>query len=91
MKESFHPFLELTHNWNTENDENFEYHSGNEEPKGFGHIGFLTDDLNKTCADLKEQTVAFRKLPNEGTMRGIAFAMDPDGYWVELIQRGCEF
>jgi len=26
-----------------------------------------------------------------GSMRGIAFAYDPDGYWVEIIQRGVKF
>ncbi len=30
--------LELTWNYGTEKDENFSYHSGNDEPKGFGHI-----------------------------------------------------
>ena len=32
--------LELTHNWGTESDEDFNrYHDGNQEPQGFGHIG----------------------------------------------------
>lgn len=30
--------LELTWNYGTEKDESFKYHSGNEEPQGFGHI-----------------------------------------------------
>lgn len=30
--------IELTHNWGSEKDENFAgYHSGNEDPRGFGH------------------------------------------------------
>jgi lactoylglutathione lyase len=32
--------------------------------------------------------VTFKKKPQEGTMRGLAFAYDPDGYWIEIIQRG---
>lgn len=30
--------LELTWNHGTEKDESFKYHSGNDEPQGFGHI-----------------------------------------------------
>ena len=29
-----------------------------------------------------------RKKPNEGRMKGLAFALDPDGYWVELLRGG---
>jgi lactoylglutathione lyase len=32
--------LELTHNWGDKSDDSVSYHSGNEQPKGFGHIGF---------------------------------------------------
>lgn len=91
MKSSFHPFLELTHNWGTETHQPFKYHCGNEEPKGFGHTGFLVDGLETFCQGLQAQDVPFKKLPHDGKMRGIAFALDPDGYAVELIQRGVTF
>ena len=40
------PVLELTHNHGTEDDEKFQYYSGNEaDRKGFGHLGFLVDDV----------------------------------------------
>lgn len=26
--------------------------------------------------------------PDDGSMKGLAFAYDPDGYWVEIIKRG---
>ncbi len=32
--------LELTHNHGTEDDPDWQAHSGNAEPKGYGHIGF---------------------------------------------------
>ena len=29
--------------------------------------------------------VEFVKRPNDGSMKGIAFIKDPDGYWVEIF------
>jgi lactoylglutathione lyase len=83
-------FLELTHNHGTEREGFAGYHSGNTEPRGFGHVGFLVPDLAAACAQLEGAGVAFTKRPHEGAMRGIAFARDPDGYAVELIQHGLE-
>eukprot|EP00123_Amoebidium_parasiticum_P020327 comp4764_c0_seq1/m.899 comp4764_c0_seq1/g.899 ORF comp4764_c0_seq1/g.899 comp4764_c0_seq1/m.899 type:complete len:327 (-) comp4764_c0_seq1:236-1216(-) len=79
--------LELTHNHGTESDPDFKYHNGNSDPRGFGHIGFLVDDLHGFCSDLEAKGVAFKKRPNEGNMHNLAFAFDPDGYWVEIIQK----
>jgi lactoylglutathione lyase len=81
--------LELTHNHGTEKDETFAYHNGNVEPtRGFGHIGFLVDDVEQFCEELEKAGTKFQKKPNEGGMKGLAFALDPDGYWVEIIGRG---
>lgn len=83
------PVLELTHNHGTENDEKFQYYSGNEaDRKGFGHLGFLVDDVYETCKELEEAGYAMQKAPDGGSMKGLAFARDPDGYWVEIIKRG---
>jgi lactoylglutathione lyase len=30
--------------------------------------------------------VQFKKKPEEGNMHNLAFAYDPDGYWVEIFQ-----
>ena len=30
--------LELTHNWGTENDDNYKNATGNEDPKGYGEL-----------------------------------------------------
>lgn len=92
----FSPVIELTHNHGTETNEEFKYHNGNDQDagqlRGFGHVGFLCDDLDAACAKLEEAGVAFKKRPSEGQMRGIAFAYSPvDNYWVELIQRGVKF
>eukprot|EP00286_Rhodomonas_abbreviata_P027268 CAMPEP_0181307172 /NCGR_PEP_ID=MMETSP1101-20121128/10724_1 /TAXON_ID=46948 /ORGANISM="Rhodomonas abbreviata, Strain Caron Lab Isolate" /LENGTH=340 /DNA_ID=CAMNT_0023413343 /DNA_START=73 /DNA_END=1095 /DNA_ORIENTATION=+ len=87
----FGPVLELTHNHGTEDQPDFKYYNGNDEGpgqvRGFGHTGFLCDDLEAACASLESSGVAFKKKPQEGNMRGLAFAYDPDNYWVEIIQR----
>ncbi|MFK7159747.1 lactoylglutathione lyase [Marinospirillum sp. MEB164] len=78
--------LELTWNWGTESDEQCQYHNGNEEPKGFGHIGFAVPDLDAACARFTELGVAFVKRPEDGKMNDIAFIRDPDGYWIEIFE-----
>eukprot|EP00045_Choanoeca_perplexa_P005412 m.45756 g.45756 ORF g.45756 m.45756 type:complete len:358 (-) comp13104_c0_seq2:803-1876(-) len=85
------PVLELTHNHGTESDPNFHHHDGNSEPRGFGHVGFLVDDLETACNELEAKGYSFKKKPSEGKMHSLAFVYDPDGYWVELIQRGASF
>jgi len=87
----WHPCLELTWNHGTEKDPEFKVHDGNAQPQGFGHIGFLLDNLEDSCAKMEAGGVAFKKKPSDGNMRGIAFAYDPDGYWVELIDRTATF
>jgi lactoylglutathione lyase len=51
-------------------------------------VGFLTDNLEEACEYLEKNGVAFKKKPKDGNMHNLAFAYDPDGYWVEIIQRG---
>jgi len=79
--------LELCHNWGTESDSSFKgYVSGNEEPgRGFGHICVSVDDLQAACKRFDDLGVKFKKRPEEGRMRNIAFILDPDGYWIEII------
>ena len=50
--------------------------------------GYSFDSVNKFCAELAAAGVEFQKKPDEGDIKGIAFAKDPDGYWVEVIERG---
>eukprot|EP01007_Sphenomonas_quadrangularis_P001856 NODE_2969_length_514_cov_171.703226_g2569_i0.p2 GENE.NODE_2969_length_514_cov_171.703226_g2569_i0~~NODE_2969_length_514_cov_171.703226_g2569_i0.p2 ORF type:complete len:113 (-),score=31.31 NODE_2969_length_514_cov_171.703226_g2569_i0:175-492(-) len=88
MGRMFRPALELTHNHGTESDPNFSYHNGNEDPRGFGHVCFLVDDLRQKYDELVSAGYNSQKAPDGGWMKNVAFVRDPDGYWVELLQRG---
>jgi len=88
-KNQFQPVLELTHNHGTEKDNDFKHYNGNEEGRqGFGHVGFLVDDVYAACDAIRPMGYGFRKEPDGGSMKGLAFAFDPDGYSVEIIKRG---
>ncbi len=78
--------LELTHNWGTEKDPDFEYHDGNSQPQGFGHICFSVPNLEKAIAWFDANDVNYVKRPEDGKMKHIAFIKDPDGYWIEIVQ-----
>lgn len=73
--------IELTHNWDTAR-----YELGN----GFGHIALGVDDVYRACEQLRAQGA--RIVREAGPMKHgttvIAFVEDPDGYKIELIQRG---
>jgi lactoylglutathione lyase len=78
--------IELTHNHGTENDPNYKITNGNTEPhKGFGHVAISVDNIQAACQRLEDAGYKFQKKLSDGRMRSIAFALDPDGYWVEII------
>ncbi len=57
---------------------------------GYGHIALAVDDLDETLAGLAEQGIEPEKPPyrvREGGSR-LCFVRDPDGYRIELIERG---
>jgi lactoylglutathione lyase len=57
---------------------------------GYGHIALAVDDLDGTLARLKEQAIEPEREPysvREGGSR-LTFVRDPDGYRIELIERG---
>ena len=80
--------LELTHNYGTESDPNYSVVNGNTEPyRGFGHIAISVDNIEAACKRIEDAGYPFQKKLTDGRMKNIAFAKDPDGYWVEIIRR----
>ncbi|KAL0469506.1 lactoylglutathione lyase [Neurospora intermedia] len=78
--------LELTWNYGTEKDENFSYHNGNDQPQGFGHICVSVDNIEAACERLEGLKVNWKKRLTDGRMKNVAFVLDPDNYWIELVQ-----
>src|SRR5213082_298039 len=75
------PRLELTYNFGVDS-----YDIGT----GYGHIAITTPDLDTALANLNEQGIEPERPPysiREGGNR-LCFVRDPDGYRVELIERG---
>ena len=76
------PRLELTFNF------------GRDEPydigTGYGHIAITTAELDDTLAKLSQQGIEPERPPysiREGGNR-LCFVRDPDGYRIEIIERG---
>jgi lactoylglutathione lyase len=59
---------------------------------GYGHVAFVVDDLEEVVSELKEQGVEVAVEPKTLSVDGndykISFVTDPDGYRVELVERG---
>jgi len=75
--------LELTHNWDTRS-----YEIGT----GYGHVALEVPDAYAACAEIKAKggTVTREAGQMKHGRTVIAFVQDPDGYKIELIQRGTQ-
>lgn len=81
--------LELCHNHGVENDESYTLNNGNGEKfRGFGHICVSVDNIEAAEAQFLNKGVKFQKKLSDGRQKNIAFALDPNGYWIELIEHG---
>jgi lactoylglutathione lyase len=76
------PRLELTHNFGVTEP----YEIGT----GYGHIAITTGGLDSTLAQLSQQGIEPERPPYTIRTGGnrLCFVRDPDGYRVELIERG---
>jgi lactoylglutathione lyase len=75
------PRLELTYNFGVDS-----YELGT----AYGHIAITTEQLDDTLARLKEQGIEPERPPytlSDGGSR-LCFVRDPDGYRIEILERG---
>ena len=80
--------LELQHHTQSNDlDASTRIESGNTTPKGYGHVCVSVDNVQAACSRLEDLGVPFQKKLRDGRMHFLAFASDPDGYWVEIIAR----
>lgn len=77
--------IELTHNYGTEDKSGQVYHNGNKSPQGFGHTCISVDNIQAACKRISDAGYKFQKKLEDGRMHNIAFVLDPDEYWVEVI------
>jgi lactoylglutathione lyase len=83
--EETHAVVELTHNW----DQDSPYEIGT----GYGHIALGVRDIRGICEKLEAAGAKIPRKPGpmkHGTTH-IAFIEDPDGYKIEVLQRGGRF
>ena len=80
-KETEETVIELTYNWDKS-----EYEHGN----AFGHIAIEVHDIYQFCEEIKGKGANIIRDP--GPMMGsklvLAFIEDPNGYKIELIEKG---
>lgn len=49
-------------------------------------LGVSVDDLNAACKRFDDMNVKWKKRLTDGRMKTVAFILDPDNYWIEVIQ-----
>jgi lactoylglutathione lyase len=76
-----HAVLELTYNYGVDR-----YELGT----AYGHVAIEVDDAKAACEAVRAKggTVTREAGPVKGGTTVIAFVQDPDGYKIELIERG---
>lgn len=83
-------------NGDSETELELTINKGRSEPydlgDGYGHVAFSVDDLDALHARLEAEGLAPRKLvdfaPGGEVIARFFFIADPDGYQIEVLQRG---
>lgn len=80
-KETEETVIELAYNWDKS-----EYEHGN----AFGHIAIEVDDIYQFCEEIKGKGANIVRDPSPmmGSKLVLAFIEDPNGYKIELIEKG---
>ena len=71
------PLVELTYNWDGDEDLG--------EARHFGHLAYEVDDIYAACERLMQAGVTINRPPRDGMM---AFVRSPDRHSIELLQKG---
>ncbi|OBA25847.1 glyoxalase-domain-containing protein [Hanseniaspora valbyensis NRRL Y-1626] len=82
--------IQLRHYWGTENLPDFKYHSGNEDPQGFGHTCVAFENASKVCEEIEQvygDSIQWAPKWGEGGMKNIAFIKDADAYKIEFVNK----
>lgn len=48
--------------------------------------GIAVDNVDAACARFESLNVNWKKRLTDGRMKNIAFMLDPDDYWIEVVQ-----
>ena len=54
------------------------------EPQKFA--GISVDNIDAACQRFEDLNANWKKRLTDGRMKNVAFLLDPDGYWVEIVQ-----
>jgi lactoylglutathione lyase len=79
-----HAELELTYNYGVE---------GYDLGTAYGHIAIAVEDIHHVCDNIRQHSaniITREPAPVKGGHTVIAFICDPDGYKIELIEKGIQ-
>ena len=49
-------------------------------------LGVAVDELSAACERFEKLGCNWKKRLTDGRMKNIAFLLDPDNYWIEVVQ-----